>query len=386
MPGFEVTKITYGAEGVAEWTYNGSVKLKPKPMHWKPGAADAEDAANAVLATLLPIAVAAGESVKLPYAIAQSSLDFWKAKFAALQRFYVKPVEVHVYPIYPGVASDYTGDTVGLCYGGGLDSMAVLCDHVKRGIPLHLMFLRSPELITGSIVSCLQAAADAANTPLAFVDTNAVNLLAEYSRAIYRGVVTRDPLYLAMAPHRESDVHHMMAYSFTRGFPFFFAALFGLPYGTRDVLYSYESSYGPDLGEGHGNGFAFYNDVRYRGAALIPSTVGSKMDEMVLLRDFPHVAEHMKSCPSNAVQWCGDCVKCVRMHLLQRTLGVPPIPIYPGAELSRQDSLGIVGDMISYYIRYRPTSDEELECVLARLLDKSAAWCGGMNYPLKGMR
>jgi len=386
MPGFTVTSITHGAEGVAEWTYNGSAKLTPKPLRWKPGAADAEDAANAVLATLLPIAVAAGESVKLPYAIAQSSLDFWKAKFAALQRFYVKPVHVHVYPIMDGAASDRTGDTVGLCYGGGLDSMAVLCDHIKRGIPLHLMFLRSPESITGSTVRCLQAAADAANTPLAFVDTNAVNLLAEYSRAIYRNVVSRDPLFLPMAPHRDKGGCSLLPYMFTRGFPFFFAALFGLPSGTRRILYSYECNYGPDMGEARANGFAFYNDVAYRGAALVPFTVGSKTDELELLRDFPHVAEHMKSCPSNVVQWCGDCIKCVRMHLLQRTLGMPPIPIYKGAELSRQDSPGIIGDMMAYYIRYRPNADQELESILARLLDKSAAWCGGMNYPLKGMR
>ena len=387
MPGFEVTKITHGAEGVAEWTYNGSAKLRPKPLRWKPGAADAEDAANAVLATLLPIAVAAGESVKLPYAIAQSSLDFWKVKFAALQRFYLRPVKVHVYPIREGAtASDRTGDTVGLCYGGGLDSMAVLCDHVKRGVPLHLVFLRSPESLTGSTVRCLQASADAAGTPLAFVDTNADDLLAEYSRSIARHVAARDPLYLPMAPHRDKGINHILAYTFTRGFPYFFAALFALPAGTRDILYTYETNYGPDMGEGRANGFAFYNDVRYRGAALIPYTVGTKTDELELLREFPQVAQHMKSCPSDTVQWCGDCIKCVRMHLLQRTLGLPPIPIYKGAELSRQDSPGIVGDMIAYYMRNRPSADQELESTLARLLDKSAAWCGGMNYPLKGMR
>lgn len=376
---FRVTKITHGPRTDVEWTYHGRLKLNPVPLHWVPGARDAEDAANMTLSVLLPIAVAAGEDVDLPYPIAVSSRRFWQAKFAALQRFYKNPCITIIRPTEERDVPDYLGDKTGLCFGAGVDSMGTLCHHIKAGIPLHLFALRDAG-VTGPVTkACMDAAAAAAGMPICYTETNANTLLGRYSRAVAKHMVWNDPFYAGFAPHQIPDEKEVVAYHFTRGFPFFFSALCALPPDVTRILYSYSCFPGMDCAECYGQGFAFYNDVPYRGARLIPFTAGSEIESAkVVFTEFPHIAQHMKSCPSEKVQWCGDCRKCVRIHLFQRVLGLPALPVPQVSILARRMPLGQATDMLSYYRRHLRGTDEALETVLLKLVDASAALFGGL--------
>ena len=370
MSGFRVTRLTHGAETRAEWSYDGPLRLTPEPLLWRPGARDAEDAANMALSVLLPIAVAAGESVMLPYALAKSSLAFWNAKFRSLQRFYRRPCRVRVGPLSDASPADYEGDDKGLCWGCGVDSMGTLCAHLDAGVPLHLVALREIGMTPQITIDHQRAAATAAGMPLTFVETNANTLLGLYSRLVADRMVASDPYFFEYMPPA-GDVG-ALPYIFTRGFVFFFAALCAVPRTVRRILYSYASGPGMDYGESHANGFCFYDDTAYRGAKLVPFSAGGRI-EMVqrIFTDHPTLAEHIRVCASRKAQWCGNCVKCAVVHLAQRVLGLQPIRLADGS-LSRRLPLYQVSELLGIY-RREPNSDEELETLLLKLLDRSAS-------------
>ena len=311
------------------WHYDGYLEIPEcETMWWRPGPRDDEDAANLALAMLLPMVVSVGEGVTLPYAISEASLEFWRAKLGALQRFYQRPVQVQIEPVESRELPDHAGDGVALMFGGGVDSCSVLGHLLDEGEKPPLIRIAGGERPNGETMACIRRVAAYAGVPVTRVETNTGRTYADLCRAWAQHWNADDPIGYVKAFHRNTDMRAVAPVYMTHGFKFFFSALGALPEQATRLVYSWGLDAACDIYEKYGNGFSFYNELPYRGIRLDPRTGGNKTEEYAYLHArHPEIAANVKACAHDGKQWCGTCCKCVLAYVCQVAAGLPRIAI-----------------------------------------------------------
>lgn len=361
--GATVDSITRAPDGGCRvaWHYDGRLEVPScDTMWWQPGPRDAEDAANLALAMLLPMVTSIGEGVRLPYAISRQSLEFWEAKLGALQRFYHIPVQVDIAPIGLHNAMQREGDGVALMFGGGVDSCAMLGKMLDSGKKPTLIRLAGGEKLKGKSMECYRRVAKYAGVPLRRVETNAGTVYVKLCKAWSQHWRASDPIFYTFQFKRNRDKLSIAPLYLTHGFKLFFSALGALPLHATRLLYSWATDAASDIGERHGNGFCFYNDLPYRGIQMMPRTAGTKPEAYAYLhKRHPTIYENVKACPHDKRQWCGACSKCVDAHIAQAAAGLPRVEIAPTALRKMHYVTRIVSALMHYHVSGREEPDTE---------------------------
>jgi len=338
--GVHITEISrpqrYGdARTTVRWTYDGSLNIRPEAFWVSPALKRPEDEQSFALATLAPLAAAAGEVVTFPTPVDERVVEFWRVKLAGLSPFFKRPLAPRISPVASGMADPpKRGDAAAILWGGGYDCLATLGRLMARGIRPRMVrvhyagyHLDLPSHVRYRLFGSL-----AEQESLIFAAPGTTSCPVQWN---YRGEIGRfiEPAAMPAAGWPAASKNgRKVADTLLYGFQLFFAAMAVLPDRVGRI---YLASSLEDQGEPFGLGFNANNDADFFGLKMICEPWKTKVEQYHYLHhERPELVRWVKMCAGahGKSQWCGHCHRCTLSHLLQLAARVDePITLRPDA-------------------------------------------------------
>lgn len=360
MSGVHVTnikKINDGARLIVDWTYDGCLKPKVEPIYCEPSPRQTEDIVNFVLSIFLPLLVAVDEEIVFskPWSIQKDSISFWDQKIDS--ELYKNNPRVRVSPVKDYVVSKrVTGEKTALLWGGGADSALIAADLVDKGIEPILVHVQRDEpgwTPDGMFQKCHKEMGRVLGLDTIVVKTNALDVQRNFwnSAAPYLNHDNPWNWGCVLAPNQRRFTGQMSS-----GAVYFFTAISVMPDEVKEVIMGGATD---DPWEPYGYGMDFWNNTTYRGIKLRGMCLATKVEEYgILYRKYPEVAQWIKPCWDDRVQWCGQCKKCREAALMLKANQLPaPFKLLPGE--SKTGGMFKVGRLLATLYHYRKFPNRE---------------------------